>query len=720
MAIILRYNTTDRSAISFTGNTLGLLGTFNPSAASTTVDADGIGTFTTNNTALTSPGGYPAGTTQTFSQNSSTAILDMLSGSSVLYAELIWSGVYQNALQNVSASINNAVQFRGPSGTTYNISPDPTTAQTLPGFAFQANSYARTANVTNIVKSEGAGSYTLSNVPGALGGSTSSSPNTVETNYLGWCLAVVYRNDALPFRNSVIWVLLSNVTTSASPTDIPVVGFLTPTTGTLSARLALSAGGGDSYINGDTCLFGPTIASLTTLSGTNNPANNFFASQINIANSSSPQVGQLNTTGTFGNRNQPLGTKSTAGRQGWDITNVNASAALINNQSSAVLRLTTTGDFYAPTALGLQIDISSVDLNLDIAKSVNKKYAQVGETVTYQITLNNTGEITATNVIVIDTIPSSTTFRPNSMLVNGVPSPLVPQAPGVNLGTIGVNQVATISFDVIVNTLPNPNVAINTAGVGFTFTPNTITNPVSFFEPTNAVTTTIVSTSLSSSKIVNKAVAGVGEVLTYTIPITNYGNNTATNVLFIDTIPNGTSLVAGSFTQDGNPVAGSPNPPGATLSNIGPGVTSTVVFRVRINTFPTPNPIPNFATTNYSYTIDPTTSPATTGSGSTSTNTVNTQVNGASLGTLFKFVDKSYASCGDILTYTISIPNNGNATATNVVVSDTVPNGTVYVINSILVNGVASGATSPSNIPIGTIAPGATATASFSVRVPCN
>lgn len=67
----------------------------------------------------------------------------------------------------------------------------------------------------------------------------------------------------------------------------------------------------------------------------------------------------------------------------------------------------------------------------------------------------------------------------------------------------------------------------------------------------------------------------------------------------------------------------------------------------------------------------------------------------------------------------ISIPNSGNITATNVVLSDTVPSGTVFVPSSILVNGALSGATSPISIPLGSINPGSTTTVSFSVRVQC-
>lgn len=83
----------------------------------------------------------------------------------------------------------------------------------------------------------------------------------------------------------------------AGSTDITVSGFLTPDSLPIGGKLFVSAQEGDAVIGGDSMLFGANAASLQTLSGPNNPAANFFASQIN--NSS----GTLDTSGTFGTRN---------------------------------------------------------------------------------------------------------------------------------------------------------------------------------------------------------------------------------------------------------------------------------------------------------------------------------------------------------------------------------------------------------------------------------
>src|SRR5262245_60878794 len=92
-------------AITFTGNTLGLSKMSNQNQPGI---SDAIGAFTTIDTGL-KVGTFPAGTTLTFSQNSSTANLNLPAGSTVLHAELTWGGTYSFGMQDVSAFRNDAI-----------------------------------------------------------------------------------------------------------------------------------------------------------------------------------------------------------------------------------------------------------------------------------------------------------------------------------------------------------------------------------------------------------------------------------------------------------------------------------------------------------------------------------------------------------------------------------------------------------------------------------
>ena len=119
-------------------------------------------------------------------------------------------------------------------------------------------------------------------------------------NAAGWTLAILYENAGLPTRSLSLFVGLE----PQGGATASVSGICTPdNNGHLRARVAVSASGGDTPDPGntrDSLRFGPS-SNLSPdnfrLSGPNNPAENFFASQINRDD------GKLDTRGTFGDRN---------------------------------------------------------------------------------------------------------------------------------------------------------------------------------------------------------------------------------------------------------------------------------------------------------------------------------------------------------------------------------------------------------------------------------
>lgn len=82
-----------------------------------------LAVFTTVNTALQVPG-FPAGTTDEWQLNSSSAILNLPAGSSVLYAELVWAGTFRTDTEDVLPFLNDDITFTTPSGT-FAVTPDP-------------------------------------------------------------------------------------------------------------------------------------------------------------------------------------------------------------------------------------------------------------------------------------------------------------------------------------------------------------------------------------------------------------------------------------------------------------------------------------------------------------------------------------------------------------------------------------------------------------------
>ena len=739
----LRYSTITNGALTFTGNTLGLSKQAGANAPGT---VDGIGTFITANPALRETT-YPlepngrGGTTGMWTLNGSAATLNLPPGSTVLYAELIWSGSYSYGGEDVSAFLNNSVTFTTPGGTTFQVAPDPATASTLgtkgPNGTCASDPdsnlppipepcfYVRSTNVTAQVQAAGAGGYVLGGAPGTQ----ADTPGTFQEtrNNAGWTLAVAYQNSSLQARNLTLFVG-AEVTNSSRTTDAPISGFCTPITGGHSGRLLVSASEGDSARTGDQMQFGRTTASLVPISGPNNPVGNFYASQIN------GDTGVRDTSGTFGTINHTPGGSTNAGRQGWDITNVDITNQLQNSQTSAVARGTSTGDQYVINALGTQINVGAPNFPPNV-KTVDKAQTYVGDFLTYTIRVDNrTGTADADNLIFKDTPPAGTSFVPGSFTIDTVAQPGADPAAGVPMGTIALGTQKIVTFRVRVDALPVSSAIQfdNSASWTYDYISCAGQPPLSGSLVTNQVRTS--APLLQPSKSVTPiGPVAAGTLLTYTINVPNNGTAGTIGTTLQDSIPAGTTYVPGTTTLNGS-AAGlggavmpftTPrliNSPGAALGVIAPGAAAVVQFQVTVNPGVTSS-IENVASIDQDGPGGPIPS--------TPTQTSNPVVQLASTKAAAIVTDTAPpgGSPGDTIEYTIKVVNSGSGPATGVSFNDNIPANSAYVPNSTTLNTVAIadvGGAMPYvagqaiNSPLaalGTIAAGATATITFRVQV---
>ena len=643
-AYVQVYSTIQKGAVTFTGNTLELNGT--AGASGTPGNAGTGGAFI----AVGSPGKcgtFPVGTTCTWPNDASSAVLNVPIGATVLHAELIWSGTI-GAL--TGAQINTPITFTTPSGSSYTITPSATTAGSSGTY------YTRSADVTGFVQSGLSGTYTAGGVPA---GSTAGT-----TDAAGWTLAVAYADPSKPPRNLTIFVGAEQ----AGAAPAAVSGFCTPVTGPVNGRLLVSAIEGDSTITGDTMLFGPTSTLAgKTLSGPNNLVNNFFASQINGDN------GTLDTSGTFGTVNNVPPTGTNAARQGWDITNVDASPRLSNSQTTAYAQGTTTGDNYAISALAMQINVTSPVFPVTV-KSVNKTSTFVGDTLRYAISLDNTaGNGAANGVTFYDTIPAGMALVANSVMVNGSLQPGADPGAGIPVGNIAAGTVLTVSFDVTVVTLPAspaPAKFDNSARWNYTYvacagvltlpgsvTTNAVSTPAPRLEPVKSVSPT--------GQLTN------GQVASYTISVPNTGLIDTTGTTLADPIPAGTLYVPGSTTLNGVAVAdvggampfataAQINSPGKAAGVIAVGASAVVQFQVTAQSGGT---VKNVAT------IDP------DGAGPSPGITASAVNSGLAGPGVSKTFSPASIGAGGITHLTVTLSNSNASAITGIAVTDNLPSG---------------------------------------------
>ncbi|KGM98640.1 DUF11 domain-containing protein [Clostridium botulinum] len=688
--------------ITFTGNTIGLSKTENSQNAGT---ANSIGAFITTNTSL-QVSTYPSGTTLRYILNSSEATLELPQGSTVLFAILSWGGCCKVPGENRINPIVNGVILKPPP-------PYPNSEFIFPRNTYFTDEtqdvvfYSCYAIVTQYVKNGSSGVYRVNELPAT----TEATDNS--NNCGGWTLAVVYTNSSLPARNISIYSGLEQVT-SSTPFSITPSFRETPQLSSPKGRLLLSAMHASATLGDNRVLFGHNSSNLISLSGPRNLPNHFFGSQINN------DSGNLNTSGSFGDRNQNIltGMNITAGRQGWDITNVDISAGLINSQTSAILNFITSNNPYLLNLFAIQTDTKFPSLD-DINKTVSPTFASVGDTVEYSISITNNNSITFQNVILTDSLSSELSYEANSLTINGnlsTDSPIT----GVNLGSISPSQTVIVNFKATVNAeSSNQFNYINSANISYQIevSPNFISGTSKSNICKLYTSSIIVEPDINITAI--PSTVSVGDTVQYTISITNTTNNIIENCIFKDILPSELSYITNSLNINGIPSTSSPTA-SLSLGSINPWQTITIIFKAIVNSKPNDgsSQYTNSANLQYSFnTVDGLLSNTIT-----STNTIySSDID------ITPVVTKSAVSSnpipdvafiGDTIDYTITIFNpSSNKHIKNSTFKDSLPSSLSLQPNSLTVNGNPISGDIGSGINLGTIAPNDTTTIKFTVKV---
>ena len=308
----------------------------------------------------------------------------------------------------------------------------------------------------------------------------------------------------------------------------------------------------------------------------------------------------------------------------------------------------------------IQNVLASQQANLSITKTDSPDPVTVGGTLTYNISVTNSGPNSASNVVVTDTIPGSTTFVSASSSQGSCSGTSTVTC---NLGTLTNGASATVTIVVIPTT--TGSISNQASVTSSTTDPNTSDNTTPWVNTTvNPPPSNVADLSINKTDSTDPVSAG--GILTYSITVTNIGPNTATNVTVTDNLPGGVTNINASGS-------------GWTCIMSGYLVTctrATLAVGIAPDIFITVNAPTSGCSLNNTASV---TADQTDPNSANNTVTIATTVNAVANLSITKTAFPDPVTAGGILTYTVTVSNAGPSSASNVIVSDTLPAGTAYI-----------------------------------------
>ncbi len=361
-----------------------------------------------------------------------------------------------------------------------------------------------------------------------------------------------------------------------------------------------------------------------------------------------------------------------------------AIVATVTTNAPVTNTATATSTTFDPDTLNnvATAGVNVLDADLQITKTVDNATPDVNDTVTFTITARNNGADTAAAVSITDALPIGLTF------VSANPSV------GTYNDTTGVWTVGALANSAtqtlqIVARVATGDAVVNTAtGTSSTFDPNAANN-----EDTASVDAP--SADLVVTKTASTTSPNLGGNVTFQVSVRNDGGQNATGVGVQDLLPNGLTYV--SHTTATGTYADATGV--WNIGNLANGATVTLDVVAQVTST---SPITNIATVT-----------ATTFDANIANNSdrVTVDVAEADLA-ITKTVNDATPAMNGLVTFTVTLTNNGPDAATNVVVADPLPGGLTYQSDT-----ASTGTYSGGNWTLASLAPGVSANLQIVARV---
>ena len=312
------------------------------------------------------------------------------------------------------------------------------------------------------------------------------------------------------------------------------------------------------------------------------------------------------------------------------------------------------------------IPMMTTDADLAVSKVASDDTPQPGETVTFMLTVENLGPATASNVVLVDTLPAEMTYVSDDSGCDTSGLPTISCALGaLNAGSSAVVEVvadvsgSALDGDSFINSAsassdsPDPNLSNNGADLTLD-----VEDPV------------VPSVDMTVDKTASDSQPAAGGLLTYTVEVINDGPSTASNVTVVDTIPAGMTYVSDTASCD---TSGLPTIT-CSIGTVEDDTSTSFEFVVALD----PS-ITNGQSIENTAVVSTTSNEPDT---SNNTDAVAVSVQRISDLRLDKTVAPNPVTVGSQAVYTLRVDNLGPSDADAATVVDTLPAGLTYVADS--------------------------------------
>ncbi len=313
--------------------------------------------------------------------------------------------------------------------------------------------------------------------------------------------------------------------------------------------------------------------------------------------------------------------------------------------------------------------INTIDVSLD--KAVSNGTPDVNTDITFTITVANEGPSDATNLQVLDQLPSGFTYVSDDAAgaydaVTG----------NWNIGNLAIGSTTILNIVATVNTTGDyTNIAevISHTELDIDSTPNN--DVLSEDDQDEVVVVPRQLVDVSVTKVADNMTPNIGGQIEFTVTVTNDGPNDATNIVVTDLLESGYEFVSAAPSRGiYEELNGS-----WTIGNLNNGVTETIIITANV-----------LANGNYTNTAELTdlnefdidSEPSNNDDTEDDQETIEIQPVLVSDLELTKTVNTAAPLVGDEVIFTLDLINNGPSNTSGVTVVDLLPNGYTYVSNN--------------------------------------